>query len=167
MLTNGLTMRNTLLVVLIAIGIFACKNNRTNNETLLFNNEHWLLGNWMYLSGNDTMIEQWTYLPNELVGVNNKLMNGDSILNEMISLRLVEGKYVLEVKVENQNNGEGVVFVLENYEDDKFVFSNLEHDFPQHITYNLTSADSCIATISGMINSEERKIDFTLVRIPD
>ena len=167
LLTNVLTMKHTLLLILIGIGIISCSNPSKKNETTVFNQEHWLLGTWMYLSGNDTLIEQWTYLHGELIGVNNWLKYGDSIPNENISLRLEHGNYVLEAKVEDQNNGEGVTFTLDEYRDDKFVFSNLEHDFPQHITYELTHNDSCTATISGNINNKQKEVNFSLVRIPD
>ncbi|NNC85618.1 MAG: hypothetical protein HKN75_06015, partial [Bacteroidia bacterium] len=112
--------------------------------------------------------EQWYFVENgEFDCVNVKLKNGDSIPNEKVSLRLVDEELVLEVKVKDQNNGEGVPFTLNLFTDDLLIFDNEEHDFPQTIQYKLTHKDSCTASIIGTINNENRRVDFSLIRLPD
>lgn len=158
-----------LLSLLLMLAFSSCMNPKQNSDLDSgFGSDHWLIGDWMYMSGKDTMIEQWSYLnAEELVCVNQKLKNGDSLPNETVSLRLVDKNYVFEVKVEDQNNGEGVPFTLKYRTEAKLVFENIEHDFPQQITYVLTHKDSCTASISGTINKQKHKIDFSLVRLPD
>ena len=167
MLTNVLIMRHCCLLFLILIGLNACNNPKHADFPTKFNSEHWLLGSWTYLSGNDSIIEHWSYTDEELIGVNYRLKGSDSILNERMSIRFEEGEYIFEAKVENQNNGEGVPFTLKSYSENIFVVENKEHDFPQQIIYELINKDSCTASIAGKLNNEKRRIDFSLVRIPD
>jgi hypothetical protein len=71
--------------------------------------------------------------------------------------------YIPSVKA--QNEGRPVCFTAVQVSDDRLVFSNPAHDFPQTITYSRTGTDSLLAVISGLRNGRLRQQDFPMKRL--
>jgi len=46
-------------------------------------------------------------------------------------------------------------------------FENKAHDFPNMITYELTSDDQLVATIQGILNNKPEKISFNYLKIKE
>src|SRR5262249_25436277 len=47
----------------------------------------------------------------------------------------------------------------------RFVFQNLGHDFPQRIIYRFQAPDSLYASIEGVLQDQERRIEFPYGRV--
>jgi hypothetical protein len=67
--------------------------------------------------------------------------------------------------VANQNLGLPVKFKEKSIKEQEFIFENLDHDFPQTITYTRISADSLVAEISGIKDGEARRQRFPMKRL--
>jgi hypothetical protein len=67
--------------------------------------------------------------------------------------------------VKDQNAGLPVAFTLTQASENRLVFENPAHDFPQKITYTRITGDSLLAEISGTINSEEKSQQFPMTRV--
>jgi hypothetical protein len=57
-----------------------------------------------------------------------------------------------------------VPFKLVSSENNRLVFENPGHDFPQRIIYTLHAADSLTATTAGLVDGADRSIDFHFKR---
>ena len=49
--------------------------------------------------------------------------------------------------------------------EDKVVFENLKHDFPQRIIYRLKAGGNFAASIGGKVNGKVRTVNFAMRRI--
>jgi len=56
-------------------------------------------------------------------------------------------------------------FKLVKFEDERAVFENPEHDFPQRIIYAHKEGGSLLARIEGMSKGKPRSVDFPMQRI--
>jgi len=62
--------------------------------------------------------------------------------------------------VSDQNSGEPTVFTEVSFSDTLIAFENMEHDFPQRITYRKTSDTTLLAFIEGEIDEQQQRIDY-------
>jgi hypothetical protein len=58
-----------------------------------------------------------------------------------------------------------VRFILKASSDQKLVFENQQHDFPNIISYTKINADSLVAEISGVKNGQKQKQTFPMKRL--
>ena len=120
-----------------------------------------LQGTWKTGKDANTLYESWIMKnDHELSGKSYKIRGADTVVFE--ETRIVEdaGQLSYLAKVRNQNQGKEVPFKLISSANNKFVFENLEHDFPQRVIYQFTAKDSLHAWIEEKVDGVEKREDF-------
>ena len=122
-------------------------------------------GTWSMPTKRGTVYENWQLKDNVLDGKSYKVIGGDTILLERVTI-LIKGAEIFYIPlVEGQNNGEPVSFKLVSSLNDRFIFDNPAHDFPQRVIYELPKSDAMHAWIEGMDKGVYRKSDFYYKRV--
>ncbi len=138
----------------------------TSKQASTINKARWLIGTWENKTSRGTIYETWNKTSDKaFTGKSYFLKEKDTVIIENIQL-VQEGEVLFYVPtVKNQNGGLPVRFTAKSISDTQMVFENLQHDFPQIISYTKISADSLVAEISGKKNGRERKQSFAMKRI--
>lgn len=124
-----------------------------------------LQGVWKMQTAHGTQYEIWEKKGDtQLLGKSYSVNGADSVLEESISLSLNNGQIWYTPVVVKQNNGMPVPFKLVSMKDDKFIFENKEHDFPQQISYRIVNKTELIAEISGNTARGFRAVPFRFVK---
>lgn len=126
----------------------------------------WLIGTWENKTSKGSIYETWTQKnETEFSGKSYILKDRDTVVFE--NIRLVQEKdrlyYIPTVK--NQNEGIPVRFSAKIITNNLLAFENLQHDFPQIISYTKTGENRLIAEISGTKNGQQRSQIFPMQRI--
>ncbi len=79
-----------------------------------------------------------------------------------MSLKYADGKLCYAPIVQNENEGQEVLFPLKEYvqAEKKFVFENLSHDFLQRIIYHFADDKTLNARIEGDVEGKTESADF-------
>ena len=120
----------------------------------------WMAGCWEGSFPNGrTVSEQWMKpAGNVMMGMSRTVKNGKTVAYEFIRLEQSEDGTIRYIA--RPSNQPEATFTLILHENQKAVFENQQHDFPQRIIYERISRDSLVARIEGTINGKERKSDF-------
>ncbi len=153
-------IRRIALVILICIPLLAIAPARQGLEDLF-----WLEGEWQRQARSGAIVERWWRTEVGLVGESAPLGASDGAADESLMLTLM-GNDVFYIAKPRQNTYP-VGFRLVERDDDRFVFENTEHDFPQQIVYQRTGADAMVVTISAPDDDgSTRRIEFHFTRRP-
>lgn len=126
----------------------------------------WLLGTWESRTSRGNIYESWRQNgERSFEGRSFMINNGDTVIFESISLHEEKDGLFYSPAVKNQNGGLAVHFKLKTIADNELVFENLQHNFPQLITYTKIHSDSLVAVISGNKNGQARKQVFPMKKI--
>ncbi|MEZ4883770.1 MAG: DUF6265 family protein [Chitinophagales bacterium] len=111
---------------------------------------HWLIGEWQRTNEvpERVSLELWELQEDgHLAGVG-LTTEGDKVLfKEQLKLQ-IKGDKVQYIAIVPHNN-QPTIFELTDLQENVVVFENPEHDFPKKISYELMTADSMKAIISG------------------
>ena len=124
----------------------------------------WLEGNWTNISENSQSYEAWS-IENDstLVSLSYTTVKGDTVFIETMSLQENRNGVFMTVDVPDQNEAP-VRFTMIPSKEGVFTFENESHDFPKRITYSNPVKDSIHAWIEGIVEGEDRKVDFYFER---
>jgi hypothetical protein len=150
-----------LLILILLLSACQTKEKKTENNYRTFFTQ--MPGKW--LLENKTTVEKWEKDGDNYKSTVYKLLGKDSIVSERIRITEIEGEIYYEATVRGQNHEKPVLFKLTESTKDKVVFENKTHDFPQKITYQFTGQDKLTATIQGLMDAKQQKIDFKYSRI--
>ena len=116
-------------------------------------------------NGSRTIFEKWIVQADTIyMGYGYMINGGDSMLTEMVSITQ-EGADVYYIPVvKDQNDGNPVKFKLVEASENRFVFSNPNHDFPQRIIYEFNGADQLNASVEGDVSGKLKHVNFNFVR---
>jgi len=129
-------------------------------------NAAWLIGTWENKTPRGSIYETWSKASdNELCGKSYVVTQQDTIVFETIQLVQEQNGLFYVPTVKNQNDGLPVRFSTKTISETQLVFKNLQHDFPQIISYTKITSDSLIAEISGTKNGQDRKQTFPMKRV--
>ena len=107
-------------------------------------------GTWVMGSANGRVCERWVkQSDNLLTNRSFKVKGNDTTWQESVRLLNEGSKVTYWSRVANENEGKEVPFILTEAKDNRFTFSNPQHDFPQRIIYELVNKDSLHAWIEG------------------
>lgn len=124
----------------------------------------WLAGTWSLERNGRSVTEHW--LPpagGTMLGVSRTTAGERTIEYEFIVLRADEtGQISYVAKPSGQVEA---VFKLVRVSATEVVFENLEHDFPQRISYRLQPDGSLLAAIEGTRNGQTRRVEFPYRRL--
>lgn len=126
----------------------------------------WLLGTWENKTSRGSLFETWRKKSeNEFFGKSYRVNEQDTVVFEQIQLlQNADGMFYIPT-VRDQNDGRAIVFKLTSITNDRMVFENPEHDFPQVISYTMVSADSLVAETSGNRNGKLSSRSFPMKRV--
>ena len=123
-------------------------------------------GKWVVKKPAVEIYEDWKIdNTNEMIGRSWFVKNGKSTESESLRIISQNGVLLYIPTVHNQNDGKPVSFTLSSHEGSLFVFSNTTHDFPQHISYNIISKDSILASVYGYINGVAKRMEYHYSRV--
>lgn len=124
----------------------------------------WLAGCWAAESGEPGSEEHW--LPpagGSMLGVSRTVKTGKTVAYEFLQIRTnAEGQLVYIALPSGQKEA---TFVVLSLSEGAVTFENLQHDFPQRISYRLLSEGQLAARIEGRRNGALRGIDFPMKRV--
>jgi hypothetical protein len=149
--------------ILFCFLVIACSSPEVKETSFSLNFFDRLPGKWQL--DKSTTIEQWEKDGELYKATVSKPLGKEWLVIERIRLIKREGEIFYEAAVRGQNKEKPVPFRLIESGNDKVVFENKTHDFPQKITYQFISDDRLLATIEGMMNGKTEKIDFKYSRI--
>lgn len=122
---------------------------------------HGLTGLWKMDGKRGAIYEEWQVSgDNQLTGRRYKINNNDTMVLENVVISLQGNAIFYTPVVRDQNNQQPVPFKLISYNNNKYVFENKEHDYPQRVIYELTSANDLRARIEGRKGGKEMGSDF-------
>ena len=98
-----------------------------------------------------------------MLGFNRVVSDGKTVAFEY--LRIIEDEDVGLVLIASPSGQETASFSLLNMSDNKVVFANPKHDFPQRIIYRLDDQGNLFGRIEGAIDGTARAVDFPMNRI--
>lgn len=144
------------------------KNKLKDNEKYqLIEKACWLTGNWQKRSAKGVLTETWQKKDDStMVGQSYFIAGTDTLSFENVTLEQRNGKVSYVPVVKDQNNGQAVYFTLTHSTDSSLVFENMEHDFPQKISYTWLANDSLVAEVSAKIDGKLKSQSFRLGSMP-
>jgi hypothetical protein len=103
----------------------------------LMQNFEWLKGEWQMKTQNGMLLENWEHVNDTLLKSSSYFINkkGERKLLENVKLKYTAGTYYYEPVVEDQNNGNAVLFKITRMDGRGFTAENKLHDFPNRIIY--------------------------------
>ena len=150
------------VVLLTVIGLFFCLHGFCQRLA----DASWILGRWEQRTPKKVIYETWkSNSDSSYSGKSYLLKEKDTIVLETVSLLQKNGTLFYIPTVTNQNNSMPVSFKLTFFSENKLMFENPIHDFPQKITYVLISSDSLLAEISGTLNNKQQLRQFPMKRV--
>lgn len=123
----------------------------------------WLEGEWARATAGGTMVESWQRVSQTTMeGTSTRHVDGASRVTEYLRLeQMGEGIFYTAKPLENRLP---TPFELVEWSEERFVFENRQHDFPQRIIYTRRGDNGLVARIEGSVDGEERAIDFVFDR---
>ena len=120
-------------------------------------------GTWKMISDKIEYYEEWRLINgSELIGIGFSIEEGDTVLSEELYVKKFADKWAYIALPVNQTI---TLFALSEYSENKFIFENEEHDYPQKIIYEFTADGKLNALTEGLIEGELMRRDFNFVRI--
>jgi hypothetical protein len=142
---------------------FGCSVNKKDEARLKKMN--WLAGSWQQTSEAGTFTETWKQNGSNLSGKGYLIDANDTIFSETLKIEVRNGEVFYVPIVADQNKGEEVLFKLITSANNRFVFENKQHDFPQRIIYQQISDDSLYARVEGEVKGELKFEAFNMKRV--
>lgn len=151
---------------LIVIVCFAILNACVGNQSNHIKEAGWLIGTWENKAQSGSIYETWKKTSeSEFSGISYTIEQNDSVVFENIRLIQEKDSLFYVPTVINQNDGLPIRFGAKSISDMELVFENLQHDFPQIISYTRINSDSLVAEIKGVSNGKERRLVFPMKRL--
>lgn len=139
-----------ILYALISLG--SCRNHSFKNHFEVQN----LIGLWQS-QGTIVFYERWQMTDDSaFLGVSFSINGTDTLVLEHLRIAKEHQNLVYEATVPNQNKGLSIRFIQTESATDRLVFENLQHDYPNRITYIMIN-DSSLTTIIENSNGNKQK----------
>lgn len=125
----------------------------------------WLTGRWKLSADEKRQLEEWHVANDSTLSGRSYRVGpaGDTVLLETVELRFRAGQWSYCPTVQDQNNGQTIMFPLIWLGKEEFIASNPTHDFPQRISYR-RKGDLLLASIEGTARGSFRKVNFDFIR---
>ncbi len=118
-----------------------------------------LKGTWKTIDNES--FEHWDQMDsNKLKGFSYYFKNNQMIVSEYLEIRILENQIIYEASVIGANSGKTIAFqCIKN--DSTLIFENLNHDFPQRISYQFINKDEIFINLNGKNN---KTFQYKLIR---
>ena len=142
----------TLLALIITFA--SCQKKETVEKDKI-KKADWLIGNWENTSPEGVLSENWQKLNDSTFSASSYFIKEKDTLHlETIILAQLGETLTYKATVKGQNNDKPVSFPSTSETDQKLVFENPKHDYPQKITYTKGANNTLTAEISGNLNGK-------------
>ena len=127
----------------------------------------WLAGRWEFEQSGRVVREEWMApAGGTMLGMSRTVKGGKMIEYEFLQIREGPGGELFYVAMPSRQ--QEIAFQLKELTANSVVFENLEHDFPQRISYTLQADGSLLASIEGPgKDGTTRRIEFPYRRAGD
>lgn len=124
----------------------------------------WLAGHWRMEKGGRVVEEQWMApAAGVMLGMSRTISRGKVIEHEFLQIREGPGGALYYVAL--PSGQKEAAFQVKTLSATEAVFENLQHDFPQRISYALQADGSLLAAIEGPgKDGQVRRIEFPFKR---
>lgn len=125
----------------------------------------WLLGTWQRQQKNGLLYEHWVRSDSTCFSGLAFTLKGkkDTLVTERMKILQTDTALFFVAVV--AHNDSAVYFKLTSNDSGRLVFENSKHDFPTRVIYRAAPPDSMHARIEGMIQGQEKGIDFQFSRV--
>lgn len=125
----------------------------------------WLIGKWENTSPDGVLTENWEKVNDSTFSAASYFIKeADTIHFESIVLAQKGEGLTYIATVKGQNDGKPVAFPSTSETENKLVFENLQHDYPQKITYTKGANNTLTAEISGKLNGKQTTERFIMAK---
>lgn len=143
----------------------ADREDLDKNEKEIIKTAHWLLGQWETKSEDGTLTEDWQKVNDSTYTGQCFFLKGeDTIHHETIVLQQIDEQLNYNTVIRGQNNNKAIAYLLMEAKENKLVFENLKHDYPQKITYSQISKDSLVIALSGVQSGKPSSEKYIMLR---
>jgi len=120
-----------------------------------------LVGRWADMSQKRHFIEEW-YADGDLLlkGKGFVMADKDTVFIEKLEIKTENGITTYSAKVPGKDHNSAVVFTLTENKNNRLVFENPEHDFPQKIIYDMQTRSTMHVHLEGLENGVFRSSRF-------
>jgi hypothetical protein len=152
---------NLIRLLLGALLVFVSFN--LNAQTEGIEQFSWMLGNWKVNTDKGEGFESWIQQDEHtLIGKGYYIVKGDTTIYEKLRIQKIENYYTFIPII---GNNYPVLFTLVESGNNKWIFENKEHDFPQRVVYSRKGENSMLAWIEGELNGEQMKEEYLFEKI--
>lgn len=139
-------MKVILSIILFFISMVYSQNNTSTDERL--EKLGWIADKWVFNDSESVTFENWIKNDDHsLSGESFTVKNGDTVFSEKLKIEK-SGDDIFYIAIVKHNPGP-VSFKLAELNENRVVFENPRHDFPNKIIYELRNNDSLYARIEG------------------
>ncbi|MFZ6052279.1 DUF6265 family protein [Halocola ammonii] len=124
-----------------------------------------IVGKWRDSSKKNAYYEQWSKSDSIYIGNGFVMADKDTVFIENLRIQEEDGLLHYYAQVHNQNEGSAVPFTEEEKSETKITFSNHQHEFPQHITYEIVDDSTLNVVVDGEEYGKYRKLEFDFKKI--
>lgn len=152
----------TLLMLLLAV--VSCKKAETVEKDKI-KTADWLLGAWENKSPNGVLTESWQKVNDSTFSATSYFIKEDDTLHsEKITLSQKGEMLLYSATVNGQNNDKAIDFGSTTETENKLVFENPSHDYPQKITYTKGANNTLTAEITGDLRGKKTTERFIMTK---
>jgi hypothetical protein len=147
-------------IIFIAMQFSSCENTGS------IENINWMIGQWQGTDVNDLVFHEVWEMDgkNSLTGSSCTVTpEGDTIYRETLKINLVEGNPYFVSTVPNTKGP--VLFKMVQGDEQKAVFENSEHDFPQSISYTLENKNHMNVKLEGIEKGQPKVEQLEFERV--
>ncbi|MDZ7626373.1 MAG: DUF6265 family protein [Ignavibacteriaceae bacterium] len=120
-------------------------------------------GKWQMDTDKSEFFEEWELVnETELIGKSYRMKEGVKMISENIYLKKFADQWAYVAIPKSQTI---TLFALTEYSNNKFIFENKEHDFPQRIIYEFSSDGKLLAVVEGEVEGKIRREEFSFILV--
>ena len=152
----------TLLALLLAF--VSCQKKETVEKDKI-KTADWLIGNWENKNPDGILTENWQKVNDSTFSATSLFIKGKDTLHlERIILSQKGEKLTYSATVNGQNDNKAIDFPSTSETENKLVFENPQHDYPQKISYTKGANNTLTAEISGKLNGKVTTEKFVMTK---
>ena len=157
-------MFQKITLLALVITVVSCQKKETVEKDKI-KKADWLIGNWENTSPDGILTENWEKVNDSTFSATSYFIKGKDTLHfESIILTQLGETLTYKATVKNQNDDKPVSFPSTSESDQKLVFENPKHDYPQKITYTKGTNNTLTAEISGNLNGKPSSERFVMMK---
>ena len=149
------------LTVLVAVTCVGAARDVTTQAATGIDRVAWMQGCWELTSGTRVVEEMWSApRAGSMLGLGRTVRDGALVEHEFVIIRERDGRLIYFAHPSGQAPAE---FTSTIVAEERVVFENLAHDFPQRVSYE-RQGSSLKAYVEGTIDGRARRIEFPYSR---